>query len=268
MTLGETLGTSNLPVLSDATIVAIARVSGALAVVVGAVLARRFIRRAIRGPLTRARVAPEARLVIDRAVQISVLIATATWVLDLLGLQLGALGTLLGISGVAVGLATQDVLKQLVAGVYLMMERPFTLGDRVSLPVGQGTVRRIELLSTVVGLDDGGAVVVPNTWFMANAVVARNANTPGPVKVLVTIRASNPEVADAASLVGAFQDCLNSCGLTAGDGAPEVRLRGWTAEGPVVLVDGTSVDPRAAVDALAWALRGRFGADLLELKDA
>lgn len=268
MTLLEMLGTSTVPGLSDVTVVAIARVAGALAVIVGAVSARRFIRRAMRGPLTRARVAPEARLVVDRFIQVGILIASATWVLDLLGLQLGALGTLLGISGVAVGLATQDILKQLVAGVYLMVERPFTLGDRVSLPAGQGTVRRIELLSTVVGLDDGGAVVVPNTWFMANAVVARNANAPVPVRVLVTIRASNPEAADAASLVAAFRDCLNSSGMAASDGETGVRLRGWTADGPIVLVDGMAVDPRAAIDALGWALRSRFGADLLELKDA
>lgn len=268
MTLGEMIGTSTLPALSDASIVAIARLSGALAVVVGAVLARRFIRRAIRGPLMRAKVAPEARLVLDRAIQVGTLLAAATWALDLLGLQLGALGTLLGISGVAVGLAIQDILKQLVAGIYLMVERPFTLGDRVSLPAGHGTVRRIELLSTVVGLDEGGVVVVPNTWFMANAVVARNANGPVPVRVLVTIRASNPEAADAPTLVAAFRDCLTSSGLEAHDGVAEVRLRGWTADGPIVAVDGKSSDARAAIDALAWALRGRFGADLLELKDA
>ena len=253
---------------SDATALAVGRTLGAIAIVAATLSARRFARRGIRGALTRARINADARLVVDRVVQVGILIAGASWVADLYGLQLGTLGTLLGISGVAVGLAVQDVLKQLVAGMYLMVERPFTLGDRVAIPAGSGTIRRIELLATVVDLADGGVVVVPNAWFLANAVVARTPDAPITLRVAVTIRDTSPDVANADALLGAVSGCVGACEGVVHARPRVVRVREWSADGPVVVVSVWASDREVAVDSLAWALRDRFGPDLLAIQPA
>ena len=253
---------------SDATALAVGRTLGALAIVIATLSGRRFARRGIRGALTRARVNAEARLVVDRVVQVGILIAVASWVADLYGLQLGTLGTLLGISGVALGLAVQDVLKQLVAGMYLMVERPFTLGDRVAIPAGSGTIRRIELLATVVDLADGGVVVVPNAWFLANAVIARGPDAPVTLRVVVTLRDTNPDVAAAETLIAAVSGCASTCVAIGHSPSLTIRVRGWTADGPIVMITAAVQDRDQAVDSLAWALRERFGHDVLAIHEA
>jgi small-conductance mechanosensitive channel len=251
---------------SDATLDAGARAIAATAIAVATLAVSRYARRGIRGALKPPRINPEARVLIDRIVQVGVLIGGASWIADLYGLQLGALGAFLGISGVAVGLAVQDVLKQLIAGVYLMVERPFTVGDHVGLPAGQGVIRRTELLATIVDLTDGGVVVVPNAWFLSNAVVARSPGAPSRVRVAVTIRTSNPDVANAAALRVAVESCARQFAFDEDKDWLEVRVRGWGSDGPVVAISVISHGDRdSTTDTLAWTLRERFGQDLMAM---
>lgn len=256
-----------LPEWTDATALAVGRIVLAIAIGTATLTLRRLTRRGVRRALTSARVSPEARLVIDRIVQVGILIAGAAWISDVYGLQLGALGTLLGITGVAVGLAMQDVLKQLVAGMYLMIERPFTLGDHVALPAGHGIIRRIELLATLVDLADGGVVVVPNAWFLANAVIARRPGSWITLRVRVIIRESNAEIANADSLVAAVSDCVVRGAISIRNEPIHVRVSGWTADGPIVTTSIAVTERETAVDSLAWAMRERFGQDLIEFNE-
>lgn len=254
--------------LSDEARRGVARVAGTIAIVLVTIAVRRFARRGVRGALTRWRASPDARLLVDRVVQVGILIGGATWVADLYGLQLGALGTLLGITGVAIGLAIQDVLKQLIAGMYLMIERPFTLGDRVVLASGVGVVRRIELLATVVHLRDGDVVVVPNAWFLANVVVARSPSVPNRLRFQVRIRATHAAAATAHALHEAVESCARRTSDVPAPASIDVWVRAWDADGPVVsLVMTTQRDRDLVVNDVVWALREQFGDDLIEMKE-
>lgn len=72
--------------------------------------------------------------------------------------------TALGIGSLAVGLAAQPTLMNLIAGFNLLIDRPFHIGDRIKLSTGEiGDVVHIGLRSTQIHTTEGNMLVTPNT---------------------------------------------------------------------------------------------------------
>lgn len=89
-------------------------------------------------------------------------------------LNLGALITALGLSGLAFSLALQDVLRNFVAGIYILLEKPFSLGDRIELKDIAGDVLRVDLRTTRLRAGNGEEVIVPNSALMTEVVTNRS----------------------------------------------------------------------------------------------
>ena len=79
-----------------------------------------------------------------------------------------------GVITLCIGLASQEVMANLVSGMFLMINRPFVVGDRISIPEKSitGVVENITLRHTVVRTIDNTAVIIPNS--MANSVIIEN----------------------------------------------------------------------------------------------
>jgi small-conductance mechanosensitive channel len=79
------------------------------------------------------------------------------------GVNINALVAALGVSSLAIALAAQDTIANLIAGFLIMIDRPFKIGDRIKLPTGEMVevldigVRRSKFLS-----EDKAIVIVPN----------------------------------------------------------------------------------------------------------
>ena len=245
----------------------VGRVLGVLAIAFATLQMSRLTRRALRGALDRARVDQALGVIVDRVTQAVILVAGVSWGLDMFGLHLGTVGAILGISGVALGLALQDVLKQLVAGAYLLVGRPFTAGDRVTVEAGSGVVRKVGLLDTVIDADDGGALVVPNAWFLTHVTERRGLDATVYVRLDVTIRTGAAVIADPGALGDAIGACLASCGSVLHDDGT-ARVRAWTIDGPVVRIQCVASDRSVAVDEIIWALRSRLGEAVVDVRDA
>lgn len=69
----------------------------------------------------------------------------------------------LGIVSVAIGIAFQNVLSNLFAGVLILLREPFRAGDQIAVAQVQGTVEEVNLRETVVRTFDGRRVLVPNS---------------------------------------------------------------------------------------------------------
>jgi small-conductance mechanosensitive channel len=95
--------------------------------------------------------------------------------LKLLGVDSAAIVTVLGVSTVAIGLAMQDMLKNLFAGVYLLLEQPFQIGDTIVVDNREGEVESIEVRMTVLRMRDGTQAMVPNAIVLATTVMNRTA---------------------------------------------------------------------------------------------
>lgn len=77
----------------------------------------------------------------------------------------------LGILGFTVGFALQDVMKNFAAGVLLLLQKPFRMGDNISVAGFDGTVTAIDLRSTEIRTFDGRTVIVPNADVLNHAII-------------------------------------------------------------------------------------------------
>lgn len=87
------------------------------------------------------------------------------------GLQVGSLLAGVGVAGLAVGLAAQDSLSNLVAGLTILWDRPFRIGDNVTIADTFGTVQEIGLRTTRVRTVQRLDMLVPNRQVIENAIV-------------------------------------------------------------------------------------------------
>jgi hypothetical protein len=91
--------------------------------------------------------------------------------LAMAGFQVGQLAIVFGALGVGIGFGLQDVVKNFVAGLILMFERPIRLGDVVDVAGMSGKVRDIGMRATIITTFDGAEVVVPNGMLLADKLV-------------------------------------------------------------------------------------------------
>jgi len=111
-------------------------------------------------------IAPIIRL-IGRMILFAVLLLLA---LDNLGVNISALLTGLGIGGVAVALAVQNILGDLFASLSIALDRPFEVGDSISVNNQTGTVEKIGLRTTRLRSVSGEELVFPNNMLLNSQI--------------------------------------------------------------------------------------------------
>ncbi|MEM6835935.1 MAG: mechanosensitive ion channel family protein [Cyanobacteria bacterium P01_C01_bin.120] len=85
-------------------------------------------------------------------------------------LGLGDIVALLGLSSVAVGFAFQDIFKNFLAGILLLLNQPFQVGDQVIVSDYEGTVDDITIRSTKIRTYQGERIVIPNSVVFTNPI--------------------------------------------------------------------------------------------------
>jgi small conductance mechanosensitive channel len=137
------------------------------ATIVALRIARNWLGRAMGG----ARVDLGTRILVIRFVSIGIAVFGLLAVLDILGL-LGTptLVTIVGTVGLAFSLALQDILKNFFSGVYLLLERPFRVGDTIKVKEQEGMVEHIGMRTTALRTRENVQVLVPNAIVFAEVV--------------------------------------------------------------------------------------------------
>lgn len=100
-----------------------------------------------------------------------VLIFTVIAVLNQFGVQTASLIAVLGVAGLAIGLAMQGTLSNIAAGVMLLVFRPFKLGDYVEVSGQSGTVQSLNLFVTELATPDNKQIIIPNSNIWGQSVV-------------------------------------------------------------------------------------------------
>ncbi|RLC35387.1 MAG: hypothetical protein DRZ76_00195 [Candidatus Nealsonbacteria bacterium] len=94
-------------------------------------------------------------------------------ILPIFGVNISALIATLGVSSLAIALAAQDTIANIIAGFMIMVDRPFRLGDKIKLPSGEVVkvldigVRRSKFLSQ----DDNAIIIVPNLELSKSKII-------------------------------------------------------------------------------------------------
>lgn len=91
------------------------------------------------------------------------------------GLDLGDIISTLGIGSVAIGFAFQDIVKNFLAGIILLVEEPFRIGDEVVINNYQGRVENISIRTTQIRTYQGEKILLPNATVFTDAVEVRTA---------------------------------------------------------------------------------------------
>lgn len=108
-------------------------------------------------------VEPTLRKFLVQASEILTLVVGIVAFLSALGIQATSLVAVVGAAGLAIGLALQNTLSHFAAGVMLLNQRPFEVGDFIEGPAGvKGVVDAIGIFSTTVVTPDNVKITVPN----------------------------------------------------------------------------------------------------------
>ena len=81
----------------------------------------------------------------------------------------------LGIGSVAIGFAFKDILQNLLAGILLLINRPYRRGDQIVVKDFEGTVEHIQSRATLIKTYDGRRVIIPNSDVYTSPVVVNTA---------------------------------------------------------------------------------------------
>lgn len=203
-------------------------------VIVVTMFAGRYTKRLVRRLLLRAKLPPNIVALAGNGVTVGSVILCAAVILSIIGVPTTAVVTSLSLATAGVVLAFQDVLKNFIAGIYLLVERPFTIGDRVKVRDAEGSVEEVDIRTTALKTDAGVIILVPNTIIFTEIVTNRSVSGIGHASLTLTNVQGIPDEVSAKAretveklpnLVPMPAPQTNIVAL--GDGVMEMRVEFW-----------------------------------------
>ncbi len=149
----------------------VGRVLSALLLLLVCLTLARLLLGTARRLVERAALDERIKRYILRGLRAFLYLLTALVMAGSLNIDVSSLIALVGVFGLAVSLAVQDVLGNVAGGMVLLFSKPFTLGDYVSTAGGEGEVEEITLTHTKLDTPAGQRVMLPNSKLMAGQIV-------------------------------------------------------------------------------------------------
>lgn len=237
MALVETIKSSIKELISNAILIFPALLTALIIV-----LLTRFVAELIAGIATKL----GEKTIRSKSLQI-LLSKTAyvtTWAVGILvaaviafpGLSLGDIIATLGLSSVAIGFAFQDIFKNFLAGILLLLQEPFRIGDQIILGDYEGTVERVDIRTTKIRTYTGERVLLPNSTVFTSAVQVRTAFNSRRTDLAVGVDYNTPlpkasEILERAiaQIDGVLQEPAPEIDLVGfGDSSIDFVVRYWT----------------------------------------
>ena len=136
------------------------------------------ISKAVRKALDKRGTDHEVKLVIIKITHWSGIILGVFVALQQIGFDVSAFLVSLGVVGFTIGFALQDISKNFVAGMLLLLQQPFDIGDAIETAGFSGTVVDVDLRATEIRTFDGKTVLIPNADVYTSAItnLSREAN--------------------------------------------------------------------------------------------
>jgi small-conductance mechanosensitive channel len=170
---------------------------------------------------------PYRATLIDQVLLVTMVVVAVLFGFRVVGVPANSLVTGIGIFLGALSIALQDVLKNLVAGMYLLVEQPFKQGDRLVLPDEEGVdgwVENVRMRVTEVRNPHRELLLVPNYLIFSRTVINRTELAPYSLQMTIQMIDAEPE--DVEAEIQAAVLAVTGLGVT----PPLVEL---TAVGPL-----------------------------------
>lgn len=107
--------------------------------------------------------------VIGRALSVGMVLMGSVTALGTMGINVSALVAGLGLTGFALGFGLKDILSNLVSGILILLYRPYSIHDRITVAGMDGTVTDIDLRYTRLE-KEGKAYLIPNSIMITNTI--------------------------------------------------------------------------------------------------
>jgi small-conductance mechanosensitive channel len=204
--------------------------------------------------LARSRAQANVTILLGNLAQVTVIVLGLLGVLAIYTKDaFGWILTSFSVIGLVIGLSLQDILKNFFAGVWVLVERPFRIGDTIEVNGSAGVVEEIAFRTTMLKTADGREVIVPNGVFMTSAVtnLTRFPLRRGTLWLIVDDR-EKPIAADD------IRAALAKAPGIAKEPAPSVELRSVADGRAHYLIGFWAAERDMVASAAIAALRARF----------
>jgi small-conductance mechanosensitive channel len=231
-----------------------ARTFWALVVAAITLLIARGVRRATMRMLTRSRAQANVTILLGNLAQLGIItVGTLAIVAIYTRDAFGWILTSFSIVGLVIGLSLQDILKNFFAGVWVLVERPFRIGDTIEVTGYSGSVEEISFRTTQLRTDDGREVIVPNGTFMTSAVANLTRFPTRRASAWLVLPADEKTVT-----VDDVREALKKVEAVSPEPIPSVELRSVADGKAQYLVSFWAANRDAAIAPALRALRARF----------
>ncbi|HDN83507.1 MAG TPA: mechanosensitive ion channel [Candidatus Altiarchaeales archaeon] len=120
---------------------------------------------------TKSEIDKEALPFISNVVKILLYAVGVMIILDQLGIDISPLTVGAGVAGFAIGFAAQDTLSNIIAGFFILIDKPFKVGDRIQVGEHLGDIVEITLRTTRIKTLENNYVIIPNSELITREVI-------------------------------------------------------------------------------------------------
>ena len=203
----------------------------ALGVIIAGVVVGRLL-AAFGARLTRRTGSEHLAAVTQRLLFYAMLLVALFGALNILGIEPAALLTTAGLLTVAIGFAAQTSVANVISGVFLLIDRPFSINDMVMVEGTQGIVTGIDLLSTKIRTFDNLVVRFPNEMMLKATITNYALFTVRRIEQRVTVAYRS----DLGEVLRVIEEALDSAPLILDEPNPFVLVDTLGDDGVVIVI--------------------------------
>ncbi len=156
----------------------------------------RLLRRTVQKIISKTSTQGHIDILISRGVSAVLIGIGVVLALSILGMSLSAALATIGLASVGIGFALQDILSNLFAGVILLLQHPFTIGDQVRVGDLEGVVENVRVRDTQILTYNGERIYIPNKVVFNGPII--NYTSTQTLRVDLPIKIKHAEDIDLA----------------------------------------------------------------------
>jgi small conductance mechanosensitive channel len=195
-------------------------VASALIIVIGIALSKGMRKLIQKTAVTKLQGDGTAASLLQAIIRYGIFIIIVIMILNVFGVNTSSLLAVLGAAGIAVGLALKDTLGNIAAGIILLVLGTFRRGEFIEFDSFMGTVKDINLFTTILETPDGIYISAPNSSIWGTPL--RNYTRNGKRRMELSIGIAYSDSVDTAFQV--MQDIITAESRFLTDPAPQVIL--------------------------------------------
>ncbi len=210
------------------------RIFSAVMLLAAGILAIRIVMMILRKTLERSKLEKAAHGLITSLARVALYLLLGLSVASSLGVDVTGIVALASVLTLALSLALQNMVSNIIGGFTLLYTHPFHSGDYVEIGGQGGTVTEINMTYTMLSTPDNKLIALPNSTVVAAQIVNYSASETRRVEIAVRASYDTPtqKVIDALALAGTVDNVLLEPAPKAvitgfGDSAINYSLRVW-----------------------------------------